>query len=419
LMALSLYNMGAIQRGNNQLESSLKSYEQSLEYRTALVAAHPSVTLFRENLGKSYRELARVQYEAHQGSAALSSIQKAIDSFQDLVGSKPDQARYHSELGRSLNLLGFLLDEARDNSRAIQAFRQAVAEQQLAVDKSKDVEEYEVLLCNHLENLGEQFLDLGQVTDALPDYGKVVQLRGKLADAHPANRDLTLVLSQAIFKLGTVQRLAGQPAAAQDAFARARGVLERVKTEPPVDNDSGWIAATFTQEAVALADQGKLEGAQTRLERAVEIVSPRVTPESQDAGEREGLNETFWELARILRTGKKEPEAKQIDARRKALWKGRPPAELIDLTLKQLDRAAQVGYGKTPSSGPAKTIRELDLDQAASNLRLAISHGWNDLAKLKAHSDSDLLLSRDDVKSLIKPLEIPDRPAPSLPKKSS
>ncbi len=56
-MALSLYNIGAIQYRKNELESSLQSYEQSLAYRTALVDAHPSVTKFRENLGKSYREL--------------------------------------------------------------------------------------------------------------------------------------------------------------------------------------------------------------------------------------------------------------------------------------------------------------------------------------------------------------------------
>jgi hypothetical protein len=92
------------------------------------------------------------------------------------------------------------------------------------------------------------------------------------------------------------------------------------------------------------------------------------------------------------------------------LWDGRPPAELIDLTIKQVDRAAQVGYGKIPVSGPVKTIRELDLDQAACNLSLAISPGLTDLSKLQAHRDANLLLSRDDVKRLLERLKVPDRP---------
>jgi hypothetical protein len=266
--------------------------------------------------------------------------------------------------------------------------------------------------------LGEQYLDLGQAADALPDYGNVIRIRRELADAHPANRDAALDLFKAISKLGTVQRLAGQSAAAQNSFALARRVLEQVKAGAPVDNDTlGWTAATFTQEAAAMAGQGKTEGAKALLERAAEILSPRVTPSSPDATERECLTETLWELARILRTLKRGPEADQIDARRVALWKGRPPGELVDLALKQVERAALVGYGKTPASGPPKTIRELDLDQAASSLTLAVSQGLTDLDKLQTHRDSNLLLSRDDVKSLLKRVKGPERQAQSPPMK--
>ncbi len=102
---------------------------------------------------------------------------------------------------------------------------------------------------------------------------------------------------------------------------------------------------------------------------------------------------------------------------RDALWDGRPPAELIDLTLKQVDRAAQVGYGKIPVTGPAKTIRELDLDQAASTLSVAIFRGLTDLSKLQAHRDANLLLSRDDVKRLLERLKVPDRPVQPEPKR--
>ena len=159
-------------------------------------------------------------------------------------------------------MLGYLLDEARENQQAIKAFRQAVTEQQLAIEKSKGVEAYQVLLCNHLENLGEQYLDLGQVADALPDYSKLVQLFGKIADAHSDSRDSVVALVDAISKLGTVQRLAGQAVNARHTFVQARNVLERVKTNAPADDDmKGRIAATFAQEAAAIADQGKPEGA--------------------------------------------------------------------------------------------------------------------------------------------------------------
>ncbi len=217
----------------------------------------------------------------------MTSTQNSIASFQNLVSSKPDQARYHSELGRSLDLLGYLLDETRDNKQAIKAFRQAVTEQQLAIEKSKGVEAYQVLLCNHLENLGEQYLDLGQVADAFPDYSKLVQLRGKLSrgsSGQPGFR--SGILSMRSPNSGPSSASRANQSAARDTFVQARSALERVKTDTPADDDMNRrIAATFTQEAAALADQGKPEGAIVALERAVEILLPRVTPsESKHRG---------------------------------------------------------------------------------------------------------------------------------------
>ncbi len=51
-----------------------------------------------------------------------------------------------------------------------------MAEQQLAVDKAKEVDEYRGYLANHLDNLGEQFVDLGRVAEGLPLYRRSLQI---------------------------------------------------------------------------------------------------------------------------------------------------------------------------------------------------------------------------------------------------
>ena len=53
LLAISHYNIAAMQRETGQLEEGLQSFERSLEYRSALMDAHPSVTQFQEHLGKN------------------------------------------------------------------------------------------------------------------------------------------------------------------------------------------------------------------------------------------------------------------------------------------------------------------------------------------------------------------------------
>jgi hypothetical protein len=69
------------------------------------------------------------------------------------------------------------------------------------------------------------------------------------------------------------------------------------------------------------------------------------------------------------------------------------------------------------SASEAYPIRDRDLDLAAADLQLAISQGFTDLALLKAHPDSAVLFERNDLKSLIKGLEVPDRPSQQKSKK--
>ena len=92
------------------------------------------------------------------------------------------------------------------------------------------------------------------------------------------------------------------------------------------------------------------------------------------------------------------------------LWRDRPPAELASLALKQTTEAALIGYGNTPVSPVALSVRQLDLDQAAANLQLAVARGFRDLGKLQSYPDSRFLLSRPDVIPLLMDMTFPERP---------
>ena len=91
-LARSYHNMAIIQSNGDQKDQALRSFEQSLYYRSALVAAHPSVTAFHEDLGTSCMEIANRQHDAHQDDKAIASALQAIDVFGKLVQSHPDLA---------------------------------------------------------------------------------------------------------------------------------------------------------------------------------------------------------------------------------------------------------------------------------------------------------------------------------------
>jgi tetratricopeptide (TPR) repeat protein len=419
LLAISHYNIATIQHQQGQLEAALRSFESSLEYRTALVEAHPSVTDFQELLGKNLGEIAYSQHQAHQDTNAFTSIRRSIDVLEKLVGEQPDQSRYRSDLARSYDVLGYLYDEARENAAAIPAFERAVAEQGRAVAASPDVVEYKLELSNHLENLGEQYVDLGRVAEALPQYRRAIAIRRELLRTQEGSRQYAIGLAEGLSKLGEIQRHDGDSAAALESFNEARRTLEPAAAAAPGDAElQGLLGAVLAAEAVAEADLRGPGAALDRLLGAVTTLRPLGSPPGAPGQQRERLAEALWERARILRAANRPTEADRLETERVALWASRPAGELADLALRQATRAVLIGYGKTLISPPAQRVRELDLDQAAANLRRALSQGFDDRARIRAHRDAAALLARPELQSLIKALEARQQSSPGQPRKS-
>jgi tetratricopeptide (TPR) repeat protein len=439
LMALSQSNIGTIHQEKGELEEALRWFEQSLVYRAAMVESHPSVTEYQAKLGFICRQISTIQQKTHRDAQAFLSIQRSIDVLKSLVRAQPDQAGFHSELGLSWNFLGVLYDEARKNTEALAAFEQAVAEQQLAVDRAKEPDEYRAFLANHLDNLGEQFVDLGRVAEGLPIYRHSLQIFRELNAAYPGNRYYSLEVLRSLIRQGTIERHDGDPAAARQSFSAARTLLERWSGAAPGDGALRiLLGAALDQEANALFDLGLVEEAQQRLEHALTVLplSSNHPPSDHESGEQrrfrsEVLNvlglvpdageagvdqalrwrsEALWDLARVLRARNLVAAAAAADGERAALWKEHPPGELVGLALEQLDRILVIGYGKTPGTERGRAVRELDLAEAARNVRLAIARGFKDLRKLRSHPASSVLLSREELKLLIMDLDFPDRP---------
>jgi eukaryotic-like serine/threonine-protein kinase len=411
LLALSHYNIASIHIANRQFDKALESLEKSLKSRPELVAAHPSVTRFRENLGESYEVIADIQHKAHQDDKAFSSLQTSIDILEKLVETHPDRARHHGSLGRSFNALGYLHDEQRHNRLAIPAFEKAVKEQERAIAQSPDDDEFKILLINHLGNLGEQYVDLGQVDRGLPYYRRGIQIRRQLLTTRPEKRAYLLDLAEEFSTFGNIQRHAGDSTAARESFFDGRTLLERCESATPGDGVvQVRLGAALIREASALGDLRELEKARTLLERAVKTLSDAVVSSTEEAQRREWRSEALWELTRILHVLKNTADAYAVDAERVALWQDRPPGELATLALKHTSLAALIGYGKTPVPPTALSVRELDLDQAAANLQLAVARGFRNIRRLQSHPDSEMLLSREDVKLLIMDMAFPDRP---------
>ena len=226
LLALTQSNIGNIHKEKGALEQALPFFEKAISYRSDLVDQNRSVTRFREKLAASYREIAELEHRAHQDAKAISSMRRSTDFFRDLVRAQPETARFHNELALSLDGLGRLHDEARNNTEAMRAFESAVREQKAAIAQTKPADELERILSFHLDNLGEQYFDLGQPNKGLPHYEEALKIRRELCQSQPQNQRYADDLVKALFALGTIRRHLGDADAALQLFAEARKALE-------------------------------------------------------------------------------------------------------------------------------------------------------------------------------------------------
>ena len=145
------------------------------------------------------------------------------------------------------------------------------------------------------------------------------------------------------------------------------------------------LAVALTREAESLADLKQTDAALELLDKAVRIWSKLWPTRPLPAGVARG---TF----RItLGAGPASPNSGQIRRRRKTRCRARGVVEGSMLRTnssrwpaRKLSRAAVIGYGKTDCSTPqGDAVRQLGLDQAAANLRLALTMGYSDLGTLR------------------------------------
>jgi hypothetical protein len=208
---------------------------------------------------------------------------------------------------------------------------------------------------------------------------------------------------------GDIERLNGKSAAAMKLYQEARSILERWQDKVPAATSLRAKITEYTdREAKTLMDLNRLEEARSLLKRDAALRSSQ-DPTPGEIGDREGVSEALWDYARILRIGKKD-EADQLDYEREALWDREPVDKLVAYAATLASRADLIGYGLTVLSPAGRRVRELDHEQAAAALRMALGRGFSDLDKIFKNRSFGPLLERDDIKILLFDRAFPSHP---------
>ena len=102
-----------------------------------------------------------------------------------------------------------IYDDARQNDLARDTFKQVVRLRRSILERSKGIDDRIADLCNGLENLGETYVDGGDVSEGLGFYGEALGHRKKLNAAHPGDRVYEMDVVEDWIAIGNIQRQNG------------------------------------------------------------------------------------------------------------------------------------------------------------------------------------------------------------------
>jgi len=414
LLATSYYNIASMYREQDDARRSLEASKKAQENWSELAGSHPSVTSYQMNLGSAYWSMAWAQYRLGHHSDAHVSVDLELAIFDRLSKAEPNnhiELDYEIEKASALNLKGTIYDDERQNALARATFEEVVQLRRSILERSKGIDDRIVELCMGLENLGETYVDGGDFSEGLDLYRKALDRRQQLNAAHPADRGYAMDVVDKWIAIGNIQRQAGESQNAGQSYDHARDIIRPLLEAKAEDSQlQGQHARVLERKAGVLADQGRIEEALGLLSQAVELAWASLKTAEDGITPRACLSEALWNRARLLRECGLQKEASQLDDELITLWKEPPVSELVDLAARLAVRADVIGYGATPLPRAGQKVRELDRDQAAATLRLALGRGFKDFGRLKADLDLAPLLDRKDLKPLLKGQPLPAKP---------
>ena len=402
MLARSYLNIASMHRTKAEAALALDASKKAVEQWSTLRELAPSVTSYRRDLGMAYHSKAWAEHQLGNDAEALVSAGHALAIFERLNKEHPHHLDYQEQQAALLNFEGFVYYEAGKLDDALKKFDRVVEIQKSIFQDSKGIDSRKLELSVGLQNLAETLVNRGDVEKGLSRFREAIELRRQLSADHPNDRGFALGLFDASLNFGDTLRHTGDPNQAGKSYDLAKSTLEPLLKSHPEDGELQCRRVRVLERtANALADGDQSDKALDLLRQAIELGRAVQKANAQAAEPAQVLSEALWNRARLLRSQGHAEEAGRLEKDLDDLWKGRPIAELMDLAKTQAARALEIGSGKTPLSKSAEKVREANFAQAASSLKLALSHGFRDVSPLRNKPEFAPLLERPEIKEAI------------------
>jgi tetratricopeptide (TPR) repeat protein len=214
------------------------------------------------------RELATTRLIRGETQAALEAAQSSRDIVDGLLQSDPTNAQWRRDLSVSYNRVGEAVARAGQPEKALDVFRRSLAIGQDRDSTKSDTARQRDLAVSH-ERIGDMLFSLRQPEEAEAEYQAAFDIRRKLADAEPGNRQLQGELAVSYDRLG---QIASSSQEADEAFEKSFAIRKKLAAEEP--GNPGWqrdLAASYERVGDALLRKGHRKDAVAAFQKSFDL----------------------------------------------------------------------------------------------------------------------------------------------------
>jgi serine/threonine protein kinase/Flp pilus assembly protein TadD len=272
-LATTHNNLGVLLKDTGRPAEAEKAYRQALQLRERLVAEHPQVPEYRQGLAGTHTNLGVLLEASGRLADAEKAYRQALQLYQRLVAEHPQVPQYRQELASTHNNLGALLETTGRAAEAEKAFRQVLQLRERLVAEHPQVPEHRRELAMTHNNLGNLLQITGRADEAEKAYRRAVQLYERLVAEHPQVPQCCQELARTYTSLGVLLETTGRLAEAEKAYRQALQLQERLLAEhPQVVEYKIDLGRTLGAFGLLCATQGKSEEGRQYFERARKVL---------------------------------------------------------------------------------------------------------------------------------------------------
>jgi tetratricopeptide (TPR) repeat protein len=264
-LALTLNNLGVLDREQNRPEEARKGFEEALKIRRELALNSPQT--HRPDVAQTLNNLGVLDCDQNRPEEARKEFEEALKIYRGLA-----LQTYRPDVAATLYNLGLLDSEQNRLEEAWKKFEAALKiYRELALRNPQTYRHYVALALN---NLGDLDRDQNRLEEARKEYQEALnqqslEIATRLHDQDKSTAELQRDFSVGYEKVGDVLRAQGEVEEALKAFQQALHITQELAQQDPTNGEWLYLLGVNWQRIGRVRqDQNDLTGAAKAYEQA-------------------------------------------------------------------------------------------------------------------------------------------------------